>query len=85
MPYPYQPGDPKFDGAEAYEAYLDEAEELQDMTTVDMEKVGHRVASRMIVEYGEEGAHFLYRSGKLGAAFARFTYEEIRAEMEKKK
>lgn len=55
------------------------------MTTVDMEKVGHRVASRMIVEYGEEGAHFLYRSGKLGAAFARFTYEEIRAEMEKKK
>jgi hypothetical protein len=24
MTYPYQPGDPRFDGADAYEAYLDQ-------------------------------------------------------------
>lgn len=55
------------------------------MKDLDMKKIGERVSTKMIVEYGEEGMLFLYRSGKMGAAFARFTYEEIKAEMEKGK
>lgn len=56
-----------------------------DFDKVDMTRVAQQVAHKMVVEYGDEAMRFLYTSGKLGAAFARITYNEIRTELEKQK
>lgn len=59
------------------------------MTTLDdkavTDRIAHRVSHQMIVEYGEQGAAFLHKSGPMGAAFARFVYFEVRKELEESK
>lgn len=58
-------------------------ETLDDKAVTD--RIAQRVSYQMIVEYGEQGAAFLYKSGPVGAAFARLVYFEVRKELEKQK